>query len=111
MRKLVMLMLSSVLCLGCTHLGGENNGGQVESYPVPMIEASWIRNGEPIVFEGKQWFPIKDVEILRDSEVYQIGEYKEVQIFVDKVDIKPYDRIYTKFGRHKYRYFERPKND
>lgn len=104
-------VLILMCCLGCAHLGGDNNAGQIESYPAPAIEAAWIRNGEPIIYDGKQWFPVKDVEPLMDTEVYQIGEYKDVQIFVDKVDIKPYSRIYTKFARNKYRYFEQGKND
>jgi len=97
-------------CAGCV---GTNSGsnGQWERYPAPAVEAPWIRNGEPVIYEGKQWFPVRDVEVLLDSEVYQIGEYRGVQIFVDKIDIKPYDRIYTKFTKAKYRYFERHKDD
>ena len=54
---------------------------------------------------------MRDVENLMDSEVFQIGEYKDVQIFVDKLDVKPYQRIYTKFAKNKFRYFVRIKND
>ena len=48
---------------------------------------------------------------MEDSEVYQIGIYKGVQIFVEKTDTKPYDRIYTKFDKNKFRYFERREDD
>lgn len=95
---------------GCTH-GTSNNEGQLQSYPVPVVEAGWIRNGEPIVYENKKWYPVRDVEVITDMEVYQIGEYRDVQIFVTKTDIKPYRRIYTKFAKNKYRYFERDTND
>ena len=100
-----------VFACGCASMGSSSNAGQLQSYPAPVVEAGWIRNGDPIIYEGKQWFPVDDVESMLDSEVYQIGEYQGVQIFVDKVDTKPYDRIYTKFAKGKYRYFERGKND
>ena len=96
-------------CAGCAGMNAGSNNGQLQSYPAPLIEASWIRNGEPIVYEGKQWFPVRDVESLLDTDVYQVGEYKDVQIFVDKTDIKPYERLYTKFAKGKFRYFERAK--
>jgi hypothetical protein len=95
---------------GCTHSKG-GNAGHLQSYPAPVIEAGWIRNGDPIVYDGEKWFPVRDIENLTDPEVYQIGEYKGVQIFVDKIDIKPYQRIYTKFAKGKFRYFVREKND
>ena len=46
-----------------------------------------------------------------DSEVFQISEYKDVQVFVAKIDTKPYERIYTKFDKNKFRYFERKDDD
>ena len=103
-------VLMMFILTGCSTGPGKNNG-QLQSYPVPVIEEAWIRNGEPIVYEKKQWFPVRDVEELMDSEVYQIGEYRGVQIFVDKLDIKPYERVYTKFAKNKYRYFVRAGND
>ena len=101
----MMLFLSA-----CAHFDN-GNSGQVQSYPVPSVEAGWIRMGDPIIFENDKWFPERDVENLMDNEVYQIGEYRGVQIFVDKIDIKPYERIYTKFAKNKFRYFLRKKND
>ena len=112
MRKIRFLIaaIGVFTCCSCSHLNSGNDG-LLQSYPVPVIEAAWIRNGEPVVLEGEQWFPARDVENLMDSEVYQIGEYKKVQIFIDKIDIKPYQRVYTKFAKGKYRYFVRQKND
>ncbi len=97
------LILTLGGCAGSTR----GNSGQLQSYPAPLIEAGWIRNGEPIIYEGKEWYPARDVENLLDNEVFQIGEYRGVQIFVDKIDIKPYERLYTKFAKGKYRYFQR----
>lgn len=95
---------------GCTTVN-PGNDGQVQSYPAPVIEAGWIRNGEPIEYDGSKWYPVNDFEVLDDSEVFQVTEYKGVQVFVEKIAIKPYERIYTKFDKNKFRYFERRDND
>lgn len=111
MNRLMGIVLGLMLVsFSCAHVEDGNNG-QMQSYPFPVIEAGWIRNGEPLVYEGDKWYAVRDVEYMMDSEVYQIGEYKDVQIFVDKLDVKPYQRIYTKFAKNKFRYFERQKND
>ena len=102
--------LSVVSLVGCRNLSSGNDG-QMQSYPAPAIEAGWIRNGEPIGYNGQKWFPTDDVENLLDSEVYQVGEYKGIQVFVDKIDAKPYDRLYTKFAKGKFRYYERRPDD
>ena len=91
---------------GCASVNSGNNG-QVQSYPVSAIEAGWIRDGDPIEYDGDRWYPVNDYEILQDSEVFRIGEYKGVQIFVEKIAVKPYERLYTKFDKNKFRYFER----
>jgi len=102
------LMLSLFLG-GCASLNSGND--QVQSYPAPGVEAQWIRNGEPIEFEGSKWYPANDYEVLEDSEVYQVGQYKGVQVFVEKIATKPFDRIYTKFDKNQFRYFERRDDD
>jgi len=71
------------------------------------IEAEWIRNGEPITFEGKLWYPVDDVESFLDSEMRLMGVHNGVQFFVDKVDVRPYNRLYTKFDKNKFRFFEK----
>ena len=75
-------------------------------HSVPLEEAVWIRNGEPIEFEKILWYPTDIVENLLDDEVYLVEEYRGVQFFLDKTDVRPYERIYTKFGKHKFRVFE-----
>ena len=95
---------------GCTTVSSDN-GGVVQSYPAPVIEAGWIRNGEPIEFDGHKWYPANDYEVLQDQEVFQVTEYKGVQVFVEKIAVKPYERIFTKFDKNKFRYFERRSDD
>ena len=110
MRWIGFLFMVGFCLLGCAH-GSSDNEGQLQSYASPSIEAAWIREGGPIEYGGLRWYPVNDVEVLLDSEVYQIGEYKGVQIFVDKVDTKPYRRLYTKFSKNKFRYFEKKEHD
>ena len=95
---------------GCASINSGNDG-QLQSYPSPAIEAGWIRNGDPIEYDGLKWYPVNDYEVLSDAEVYQIMEYKGVQVFVEKISVKPYPRLYTKFDKNKFRYFERRDND
>lgn len=107
--RLGLMFILTGLLGGCASVSGNN--GQVQSYPSPVIEAAWIREGEPIEYDGYKWYPVKDYEVLQDSEVFQIGVYKGVQIFVEKIAVKPYERIYTKFDKNKFRYFEHHDND
>ena len=98
-------LLSFLPAAGCQST--EGNVGRVQSYPLASVEAAWIRNGEPIEFEGRSWYPSDGVENFLDSEMDLLGEYRGVQFFADKVDIRPYERLYTKFGRNKFRFFEK----
>lgn len=102
----VFLAVLVLACAGCSVSRKEGNVGQVQSYGFTDAEADWIRNGEPVEFEGQLWYPQDGIEILLDSEVQMIGEYRGLQVFVDKVDVRPYRRLYTKFGRNQFRYFE-----
>ena len=92
---------------GCQTSTG--NVGQVQSYVLAQAEADWIRNGEPIKFENELWYPQDGVESLLDLEVSSVGVYQGVQFFVDKTDVRPYNRLYTKFGRNLFRYYEKEK--
>lgn len=90
---------------GCeTPGGGKNYGFDNRSVP---LEPEWIRNGEPIEFEGELWFPADSIENLLDMEVYQVGVYKGIPIFIELTDVRPYDRIYTRFGKHQFRFFQK----
>ncbi|MDE1920183.1 MAG: hypothetical protein KGJ09_03850 [Candidatus Omnitrophica bacterium] len=107
-RLLTMAIGLALMALtaGCASAPSQN-GGDVQSYPAPAVEAGWIRNGQPIQFEGDKWYPVDDYEVMSDSEVYEVGEYRGVQVFVAKIDTQPYSRIYTKFDKNKFRYWER----
>ena len=100
---LIIMSFAIFVLTGCVCSGVKPS----EMYPAPQIEADWIRNAEPIEFENQLWFPVDDVENLLDQEMLLMGEYRNVKFFVEKEDIKPHARIYTKFGKHKYRVFER----
>jgi len=97
------------ICL-CGCFSAKGNVGRMDVYELPSIEADWIRSGEAIEFEKELWYPQDRVDILLDSEVYLLGEYKHVQFFVDRTDVRPYNRIYTKFAKNKFRVFEKRKS-
>jgi hypothetical protein len=102
------LVFSLLVLTGCATDTG--NVGNVQSYAFPAMETGWIRDGEPIEFEGESWYPADGTEALLDSEVYYLGEYQGVKFFVDKLDVRPYERLYTKFGKNEFRYFKRRKS-
>ena len=91
-----------LLGIGCAHFDSGKNSSLRYS-----AEVDWIRNGEPIEFENELWFPVDDMEILLDSEVYKVAEYKQVEVFVEKKDVRPYNRLYTKFDKNQFRYFQK----
>jgi len=102
---LIIIYFATLIFTGCQTPQG--NAGRIHGYPYPSSEANWIRNGEPIEFEGKLWYPADGIETLLDPEVHIVSEYRGVQVFVDKVDVRPYNRLYTKFGTNKFRYFKK----
>ncbi len=99
----IVIGCSFSLLTGC--VSHTSNGGQLTMYRTPSMEAAWIRNGDPILFDGTLWYPTDNVENIQDAEVYLMGEYQEVQFFIEKTDVKPYDRLYTKFGENQFRSF------
>ena len=101
-----LVLLIVLAALGCSrNIGG--NIGHVQSYAFPKTEADWVRNGEPIEFEKELWYPMDDVEVMQDLEMSLIGEYRDVQVFVSKMDVRPYARLYTKFGNNQFRIYEK----
>ena len=104
-QLILLILFTTFLTAGCVNKSG--NVGQLQSYTFAAAEADWIRNGEPVEFESELWYPQDGVETLLDSEVQIVGEYRGVQLFVDKVDVRPYRRLYTKFGRNQFRFFEK----
>jgi hypothetical protein len=108
-NKRVSIFLCLLVAVGClTGCAGHlHTRRKPPQYPVPDVEASWIREGKPIEFEGELWYPERNVEIFRDEEIDLMGEHQGTLFFVDKVDIRPFRRLYTKFGRNKFRSFEK----
>ena len=104
MNKIFLFVLCFVL-FGCMHL--EQNVGNMAKHAIPDIEADWIQNGEPIEFDEHLWYPQDRFDILLDSEVYFKGEYLGVNFFVEKSDVRPYNKIFTKFGRNKFRVYKK----
>lgn len=102
---LYWLLLGS-LSLGLTACQNEGHFRKpLLPFAYPDLEPQWIRSGEPIEFEGQLWHPVDDIEVLTDDEVLAVAEFREIKIFVEKVDVAPYARIYTKFGENKFRYY------
>lgn len=98
------LLAFIALVAGCTASG---NKGQVATSVNLLGEPAWIVEGHPVEFEGEQWFPQDGVDTFLDSEIRQVTTHKNIPVYVDKVDIRPYDRLYTKFDKYRYRYFEK----
>ena len=106
-NKIVILLAVfglSFLLAGCQTTGKTANG--ISFQVSDSSEAQWIRNGEPIEYEGKHWYPVDGIESFLDSEMLLVGEHLGVQYFVDKVDVRPFGRLYTKFDKNKFRFFE-----
>lgn len=102
--RIILLCCSLAACAGCV-LSQRGSGPAIIS-ATQLTEPAWIRNGESILFESQYWFPTDEVENLLDSEVYEAGMYRDVPFFVEKTDVRPFDRIYTHFSKNRYRAFE-----
>ena len=106
-RGIAIILAGLLFLYGCATYPNSQ-----QLYSFPDIETEWIRDGQPLEFEDERWYPTDRVENLLDNEVYLLGEYRGVQFFVDKTDVRPFERLYTKFGGHKFRVFEKKgKND
>ncbi|PIW60519.1 MAG: hypothetical protein COW13_03740 [Candidatus Omnitrophica bacterium CG12_big_fil_rev_8_21_14_0_65_50_5] len=75
-------------------------------YKTPAEEAQWIRKGEPLIYQDHKWYPSDATENFMDTEVIKLGEYQDAAFFASKEDVEPYDRLYTKFSRNRYRYYK-----
>ena len=62
---------------------------------------------ENFEFEGVKWSPTDDIEVLMDLEVYRLGEYRDVEFYASREDIRPFNQLFTKFSRNKFRLFVR----
>lgn len=104
--KSLFVLCCTVMSVGCN----TPTGIKPDQAKVVGLEAAWIREGEPIIFEGTSWYPQDDIENLFENELYLLGEYQGVEYFVEKMDVRPYNRLYTKFGKNRFRLFEKNKS-
>jgi hypothetical protein len=106
MKKIlsVMMCFCMVFVAGCLMPKRGEESAIVTS--MQLTEPVWVRNGEPIIFEMEDWFPMDEIENLLDSEVYEAGTYRGEPFFIEKTDVRPFDRIYTHFSKNRYRAFE-----
>jgi len=105
--RIFLAVLLAMGMIGCS--SGFTNQGRMTRYITPEVEATWIREGEPIKFEDELWYPQDKVDILKDDEVLRLGAQNGIEFFIDKIDVRPYNRLYTKFGKNTFRVFQ--KND
>jgi hypothetical protein len=103
MRNISVFMLIAGLLLSVTGCGASRQQSALSLGGSLVGEPEWVRNGEPVRFEGEDWYPTDEVENLFDSEVYKAGEYRSVIIYLEKVDVRPFARIYLYFGPDRYR--------
>ncbi len=101
-----VLAALAAFAAGCSYT--EGNEGKLAKYLVGP-EPAWIQNGEPIEFEGARWIPQDGFDVLLDSEVVPQGEYRGISFFTARVDVRPFDRLYTKLDRNKFRVFSKEK--
>ncbi len=103
MKKIIfILFILAMFFAGCANLNRDNLNDSV-------IESQWIRNGEPIIFEEEAWYPKDVIENLKDGEMLLIFTYNGEGVYIEKREVRPYNRLYTKFGKYQFRGFE--KND
>ncbi|MBF0483167.1 MAG: hypothetical protein HQL25_00525 [Candidatus Omnitrophica bacterium] len=101
--KLILIGFLILPLFGCFS-GTYTSKGGIDDY---QLEAQWIRDGLPLEFEHELWYPQDGIETFLEPEVLKVGQYKEVDVFVEKVDIRPYNRLYTRFNKNKFRYYEK----
>ncbi len=103
-RRVLPVLFCLAVMAGCGLPRHADETGVVTA--AQLAEPLWIRNGEPVVFDGEDWFPTDEVENFLDGEIYQAGTYREVPLFIEKTDVRPFDRVYTRFAKNRYRAFE-----
>lgn len=104
MRKSeVLKTIFALLILSFAGCAASQSGSFSREYK--SKEAGWIKEGKPIIFEARSWYPTEYIENHIDSEMDYVDQFQNVPFYVERRQIKPFDRIYTKFDYHKYRLF------
>ncbi|MFC1593777.1 hypothetical protein ACFL38_00445 [Candidatus Omnitrophota bacterium] len=104
MKKGIIVLLL-VVCVCVFTFGCMNRSRFRGDYP--FKESDWIRDGDPLMFENTHWHPTDDVENLLDREVEYVGEFRGIPFYIEKRDVRPFERLYTKFGYHQFRVFKK----
>ncbi len=100
----VLLVVCAVAVAGCSL---PKRGDEIPvMIAAQLTEPEWIRNGEPVVVEAEEWYPTDEVENFLPAEVYEAGVFRDVPFYVEKTDIRPFERLYTRFAPNRYRAFE-----
>ncbi len=102
----IALMLCAIIFTGCA-----TGSWSRRSKDYAIKEADWVREGKPIIYESKSWYPTEYIENHLDKEMEYIGEFQQLPFYVELRQIKPYNRVYTKFNYHKYRLFTLKEED
>lgn len=102
-----MAVMALVLMMGLTGCHSVRSRSNDALNAAQWVEPAWVRNAEPVEFEGQSWFPTDNVENLLEYEVYQAGVYRDRPFFIDRQDVRPFERIYIRFAPDKYRACEK----
>ncbi len=98
--KCILVVFLAVVLAGCI----AGSGGR-RNVDYAIKEAGWIKDGKPIIHDNRSWYPTEYIENHLDGEMEYVGEFQSVPFYVERRQIKPYNRVYTKFDYHKYRVF------
>jgi len=101
LKPITFFVVGMVLISGC---GG---GAPVET--IAYVEPDWVREGEPVILQEVKWYPLDVIEHFEYREMVYVDEYKGQKVFVEKRDVKPYDRLYMKIDPLTFRAFKQKK--
>ena len=101
--RIIFLGIAALLAAGCAMPAKSLDTGGIDA---PLSEPVWVRNGEPMQMEDAAWYPTDEVENLLDQEMFRLGQYHGVDVFIERTDVKPFARLYTRFAKNRFRAFE-----
>ncbi len=102
-KKEILNTMLALLIFGFAGCAANQSGALNKDFTTR--EAGWVKEGKPIIFESRSWYPTEYIENHVDSEMDYVDQFQNVPFYVERRQIKPFDRIYTKFDYHKYRLF------
>lgn len=102
-KKGLLTTILALLVLGAAGCATNQSGAFNKDFSTR--EAGWVKEGKPIIFGSSSWYPTEYIENHLDAEMEYVDQFQNVPFYVERRQIKPFDRIYTKFDYHKYRLF------